>query len=508
MSLKKTTIKNSVFSVGAFLWPLMLSFFITPIIVKTLGSDEYGILALVTSFVGFFAVLDFGVAPSLVKYVSEFAAKGKLKSLNKTFSASLLFYVTIGLVGAVIILVGSYFFIDVLLQNSSLDRGLVQTAFAIAAIGFVVNMVLAAYGAVPNALQRLDITSGVGIVISTVSSLGSALLVMMGYGVVALVAFGVTTSLAGLVTYFIVDRRLLPELKITLRLSKLDFQHIFRFSGYASLATLSGMVISQFDRILLGAQLGPSAVTYYVVPGNLTIKILGLVLAAANVMFPLTSSLLATEQYEKLRHVYHRATRVIIAMLVVIIPPAIIMANKFLLYWLGPDFAKNSTLVLQVLLVTYGVSSLHAIPFLSAFGAGKPKYNAIYSLIVAIFNVIFMFILIPRYGINGAAFAYLIAVLPTLLFIPFVEKNVLNIREGSFWKSVIWRAVIMLLIVTSVGLVVNLAIQSLLGVVIGYVITLAVSGMIIVYAKVLEPEDLTLIFGFITKLGKKAGVSK
>lgn len=500
MSLKKRTIKNSLFSMGAFLWPMLLAFFVTPFVVQKLGQEEFGVLALITSFIGFFAVLDFGVAPSLVKFISEYAAKKDIRRLNRTFSASLLFYAAIGAIGALLIFAGSQLFIDVMLKNSSLDKSLVQTAFSIAAIGFFINMLLAAYGSVPGALQRMDITSSITLVVSTVSSIGTAVLVWLGYGIVALTIYNIATSLLGIVIYFLIDKKLLPQLKLTRHVSSEDFKRIFSFSGYATVATLSGMVISQFDRLLLGAQLGPSAVTYYVIPGNLTIKILGLVVAASTIMFPLTSALLANKDLGKLRHVYQRATRIVLLLLVFIVVPAIFLANKFLLYWLGPDFSQNSTIVFQLLLVTYGVNSLHAIPYLSAYGAGKPKYNAIYSLVVAVLNVLLMFIFIPIWGINGAALAYLLAVLPTLLFIIFVEKKILEIDTRVFWRRQVMVSIAQITILALVSYIVSRFISSLMGVVFGYAAIAAFSGIMFVLLRLVSQEDMRLLYGFMNRM--------
>lgn len=500
MSLKKQTIKNSLFSMGAFLWPMLLAFFVTPFVVQRLGQEQFGVLALITSFIGFFAVLDFGVAPSLVKFISEYAAKKDIKKLNRTFSASLLFYAAIGLTGALLIFLGSQLFIDVMLKNSSLDSSVVQTAFSIAAVGFFINMLLAAYGSIPGALQRMDITSSITLAVSTISSIGTAVLVWLGYGIVALTIYNIATSLLGISIYYLVDRNILPQLKITLHVSPDDFKRIFSFSGYATVATLSGMVISQFDRLLLGAQLGPSAVTYYVIPGNLTIKILGLVVAASTIMFPLTSALLAKQDIGKLRHVYQRASRVVLLLLVFIVVPAVLLANKFLLYWLGPEFAKNSTLVFQLLLVTYGVNSLHAIPYLSAYGAGKPKYNALYSLIVAVLNVALMFAFIPIWGINGAALAYLLAVLPTLLFVVFVEKKVLKIDTRVFWRRQIFVSISQIIILALVSFVVVQFVSSLIGVVLGYAVIVLFSGIMFVLLRLVSQEDMRLLYGFMNRI--------
>src|SRR4051812_30340360 len=94
--IAKKTAKNSIYNLIAYIWPLTLAFIATPILIRHLGNSAYGILALVNAFVGFFAVLDFGVSPSLVKYLSELTAIGDHGKTRKIFSAAVLFYACVG----------------------------------------------------------------------------------------------------------------------------------------------------------------------------------------------------------------------------------------------------------------------------------------------------------------------------------------------------------------------------------------------------------------------------
>ncbi len=501
MSLASKTLKNSTYSVFAFAWPLALAFFATPYIVNKLGQEYYGVLALVTSFIGFFAVLDFGVAPALVKYVAELRTKKEYTRLSMIFSSAVFFYLAIGSIGALLIIFASPYFINLVIKNSSLEFNFIYSIFIIASFGFVINMLLSAYSALPSALQRFDITGKINIFISTLSTIGVVSLLFAGFGLKAVVIFNIITSTLGLVVYYVIDRKLLPKVKLTINVDRGSFKTIMGFGGVAFLASISGLVISQLDRLILGAMMGPTDVTYYVIPGNLTIKILGFVNAITTVIFPLTASLLAAGETVNLQKLYKRATRLISFLLVLIVVPAIIMANKFLLYWIGPEFAKNSTFVMQVLLLTYGFSSLSSIPYLISFGSGRPKYSAIYAAFVAVINVAFMFLLIPKFGINGAAVAYLVAVVPTtLIFIWFVEARIIKAKNVAFWPSHIFKMLITSLVIGIIAVIANQLISSLLLVVVLYTLTIVITCLVMVKFKLANKEDVELFRSLISNV--------
>src|SRR5258708_4975874 len=97
MDLTKKTVRNSLYNLLAFTYPVILSLFTTPYIIHKIGAENYGIFALATSFVGFLAFLDFGISPALVRYVAEYNARDEQDKINRFFSTSVLFYGIIGI---------------------------------------------------------------------------------------------------------------------------------------------------------------------------------------------------------------------------------------------------------------------------------------------------------------------------------------------------------------------------------------------------------------------------
>ena len=62
--------------------PLGLSFFATPIIVKALGDEDYGIYALVLGFIGY--SFNFGIGRAITKYIAEYRASGETRENQRS----------------------------------------------------------------------------------------------------------------------------------------------------------------------------------------------------------------------------------------------------------------------------------------------------------------------------------------------------------------------------------------------------------------------------------------
>ncbi len=72
-----------------------VAFFLSPYVVKHLGSVYYGIWALANQFIGYLYLLDFGVRESVIRYTAKYVAKQQPRQLNQVLSTAILLYVPI-----------------------------------------------------------------------------------------------------------------------------------------------------------------------------------------------------------------------------------------------------------------------------------------------------------------------------------------------------------------------------------------------------------------------------
>ncbi len=492
--LAKKTIKNSIYSMAAFGWPIIISFFVTPFIVHKLGQEYYGILALVASSIGFLSFTDFGMTPALVKYIVQYNVEKDYSALNRLFSTAQTFFIIVGVLSGILIAVFGWNFAPNMFKVSPGATRTLQVVFVLSAIGFLLQMIIQSLVVIPGALQRFDLTSKVNIALATFSTVATIFVLTKGRGVIAISLIGLVLSAVAIVTYYFIARRLIPKLKIFRLAIYKDFtKRIFLFGGYASVAALATTILFELDKIIIGAQLGPSSVTYYVLPGNLAIKVHTAMLALLNVLFPLSAELIASGDIEKLKTIYVRATRAMMTVLILAVIPAILFASPFLYYWLGPDFAQKSSIVLQLLLVTYSLLALTIIPFGITYAMGKPKYAAIFSIMMGAINITMLYVLIPKYQINGAALAYLIAVVPAVAYLLFVEKKLLGLRSVLIYKGMIPRLALIAILVSSVSLYARQHIHSLARFIIVYLLTVTVSVILSYVLKLYNDEDIAMV---------------
>jgi O-antigen/teichoic acid export membrane protein len=110
-----------------------------------------------------------------------------------------------------------------------------------------------------------------------------------------------------------------------------------------------------------------------------------------------------------------------------------IFSRPFLLFWLGPDYAREGALVLTLLALGFLINSFSYVPYQVLQSTHHANTAAKAIAAYTILNVTLFVILIPRFGIVGAAAGFLIA---QLIFVPLFMHRA-NQLLGVQWKAVL-----------------------------------------------------------------------
>jgi O-antigen/teichoic acid export membrane protein len=200
--------------------------------------------------------------------------------------------------------------------------------------------------------------------------------------------------------------------------------------------------------------LGPASLSFYSLPGNISNRIPGISNSLASILFPLASSYSGTGDIDILRKIYVRSFRLITVLAVAISIVTISFSRELLTHWISLEIAEKATTVLIILAVTNMFLAL--IGPLSQFllGLGKLKFLTTLSIIMAVFNTLLLVILVPIFGINGAAWAYLISLIPAIYMFYYTEKYYLTLGDRSrYYISIILKNIIVSSIIWAISFI-------------------------------------------------------
>jgi O-antigen/teichoic acid export membrane protein len=432
--------RNVAYNFGAQLWFLVLALATTPYLVSELGIEVYGLFALLISLMGYFAFLDLGLGVATVKYLAEFHARGDEGAVRRVVGTSIGAFLLLGVLGGGAIAAAAPFLAQTVLDLQASRADLARAALYVSALGFLVNMPLAAFGAIPNALQRLDLVNRRNVVFGTASVAGTVALLAAGRGLVAVLVLNALVSLVATASFARLARRLLPTASPWPRIHLPTLRLLAGFGSLKFANQLATQTVYHLDRFLVGALVSVSAVTYYAIPATIAQRLTALVANISGAYLPAASDLHGRDDDRRFAELYFRATKLVAVVVFPVGSLAVIFAEPVLRFWLGAEFAAESADVLRVLVAGYVVNALSTIPAVAADSLGRPRVTTAFSLASGILNVGLSVALIPAFGIVGAAFAILVnSLLLVPLFVVYVHRAVLGLGVGELVRRSLLR---------------------------------------------------------------------
>ncbi|MGD9874780.1 MAG: oligosaccharide flippase family protein [Kiritimatiellia bacterium] len=426
---------NAGSNLTAYLVYPVLWFLSTPVFVARMGIQHFGIWMLVNSVLGFGGIMEFGLTDATVKYVSLYRARGDSEGVRRTMATTLAMYCMLGLLGAVIIVFLAPFLCGRVFRLEPADVPLATTAIQIGSLGLLARFFDSVFESAFYGYERYDLAARVTIITQAATILVNIVLVLAGYGLRAVVAATVIILFLGGIAKFLTARAvLISGLSPVPRADWHSLREITGFGVYRWLESLLNIVNSNVDRFLIASYIGPSAVAYYTVALQLARQVHAVLARASAFLFPFSASLFEQKDYARLRRLYVKSTLLIIVISVGFILPLFLCGRQFLTLWMGPEFALQAAVVLQIVCIRYALAPMGIINHNFLLGAGLVKVQTIMAYLNIPVIISGMFILIPRMGIVGAALCWLLTI-PFMLFIRvYVDRKLFNVSSilGQF----------------------------------------------------------------------------
>lgn len=403
--------------------PLLVGILTIPYVVHGLGTERFGILSLAWVILGYFAIFDLGLGRATTKFVAEALGKGEEEAVPRLIWTSVTVQLIMGVVGGLVLFYISPLLVEHVLNIPQDLVGEALSTFYLLAFSVPVVLISSSFRGGLEAAQRFDLINAVQIPTSSLTYLLPFIGILLGFELPGIVILILLVRLGVLASFVVLNIHLTPELK---RYS-VSFGHIhrlFSFGGWVMVSSIAGPILQYFDRFIIGSLLTMSAVAYYTVPQDILIRLWIISGSLAMTLFPAFSAL-GVEHIEKIKKYFVYASKYTLLILGPIILFLIVFANDILEFWLGNDFAQNSTLPLQILAIGILIGSISQHCFSIFQGIGRPDIGAkIYFLLIPMSFMLTWF-LISKIGISGAALSWTLSRLLGLLLSLIMVKHVL-----------------------------------------------------------------------------------
>ena len=249
---------NIVTSLVTFAITIIISLFITPVIVENLGSEAYGFVGMAQNFVSYASLVTVALNSMSGRFVSVEIYRGDYKEANKYFTS--VFCANLLLAVAMLpVAVGVVWRLEHLVEIPARLVHDVKVTFAITFLQFLLNVVFTRYEIATFVTNRMYLNQKNSLIASAIR-LGLTLLCFHWLSV-KISYLAAATFIGVMYTYVmnvVYTRRYLPEMKI--RRKDFDFAYIRRVlvSGvWGLLDKLSNILMDGLDLLLTNLLIGP-----------------------------------------------------------------------------------------------------------------------------------------------------------------------------------------------------------------------------------------------------------
>lgn len=423
-----------------------VAFFLSPFVVRHLGSVYYGIWALANQFVGYLYLLDFGVRESVIRYTSKYVARGQPRRLNEVLSTAIMLYVPIAIATVLATFLVSWGVVDwfhIPPENAAEARAAIIFMGLTIAQTFVLNV----FTGILQGLNRFDVGNAVGLASVLVRTAVIVLLLSQGYKLAALAAVYFGFALAGgLITAFFAVR-LLREAGVSFRFRipvrrrlRALARKIFGYGAFVLINNIAQKIIFTSDAVVIGAFLGVAKVAPYAIAGTLIDNLRSLMVSTAQVFSPLSSALFAQRRTAEMSELLVRGGKLVVIVTLPISLTFVLLGDVFVHLWMGEEFRVTAGQVLFVLGLTQIFSAPHYVVSSVMYGMSQHHILGYLRIGEAVANLALSLLLVRKLGVVGVAIGTAVSHLVVSAgILPVVISNLLDMRVRDYWWGIYGR---------------------------------------------------------------------
>jgi O-antigen/teichoic acid export membrane protein len=464
-----------------------VGFFLTPAMLSYLGEKRFGMWTLVSSLVGYYGLLDFGVSAAVLRYVPLFHGQGNHHRVSAVVSTSLGFYSALSLVVIVLTQIVaqpiSHFF-----GGGPELAGLLRiigVAAALSLPAIVLNTTTASYESFAPA----------NVVGASTQLLRGALLVgciWAHYGLVAMGWAVLLSNLFSLVGNSVVFKHACKDVQLSIKSFKwTELKMLLSFGSVILIVTTANSLATESPKQVVAKTISLEALGLFGISLLLISYYRMLIISLTKVFSPRFSFLSGRQDEGGIRRLFIQGCRYTTMIAGAVAVLFWVTGPPFLLLWTGKPEIVKAVPALTIMVAGTFVFLSHRLGGDLLFGLGRQGQVALLELTEALGIVGLTIILSLKFGLAGAALGLAIppVIIRGLLQTRFVCQA-LKLTVLQYYSKCVLRSWLVVAVIPILAHVL-----SLRQLVTGWPSQVLVSALVLalyglsVFAVVLEPAE-------------------
>jgi len=470
---------------------MFFGFLSRAVIARYFSTGEYGVFNLALTVLSIALVIaTLGFRNSLPREVA-FYKEREPSRVKDLISTALIIIILSSLILTVLLVIFSGE-ISLIFQDERLLHALKVVAFALpfsALIGVIIS-VSQGFGRVREKVYFQNIVYPTLFLVFVIA--GALLNLSFAY-----IFFAYLTVQAFTLLTLVLDvRKVKPfefELSVDLKLGK----KLLAFSLPLMFVGILNFLMTWTDTLMLGYYKGSNVVGLYNAASPLA-RLIPVFLTSTSVLYvPIASGFYAKERLKELGRTYQILTKWTFLLTLPLFSLMFLFPEVAINFFFGPKYV-SAALALQILALGFAFHTFLGLNGLTLVVIGQPKLNMIGDTFAVISNIVLNVLLIPKYGMVGAAVATAVSYFVANVFRSFWLYKRTGIHPFG-WNYV--KPLIISFVLLGFIRSLNLRIPNIWYAIPILIIFLVVYAFLVLLSKSIDKEDVEMLLGVERKLG-------
>lgn len=422
---------------------IVMSLAYTPVMIRLLGQNEYGLYQTVVSTVSMLSILSLGFHSGYIRFFTKYRKRNDQEAIFRLNGLYLCLFSVIGLVAFAC---GMY-----LAFHASLlfDKGLTENEYELAkkllvilSIHLAVYFPASVFETIISAHEKFSWHKAVAIVGTLLNPMIMLPLLLMGFRSVAIV---VVTTAVSCLTYLINFCAVRYKLKQKFYFGKVEkglLKSLVAFTVFIGLDLIITQINREADKILLARYQGTVQVAVYAVGMSMYNYFAEFSASISFVFTPKIHTLYnefkddPQRRNEELSGLFINVGRIQFLLLGLVASGVVLWGREFIRYWVGRGY-ENAYWVALLLVLPSCIELIQSLGIEIQRAMNKHQFRSVAFALMAMANIAMTIFLCQRYGAVGAAVGTAISmILANGIAMNIYYYKQCGINIPRFWKNI------------------------------------------------------------------------
>ena len=415
---------------------MLYGFLAVPFLIGHYGKEEYGLIGLAISINAYVTLIDMGMTNSNVRFFSEYLARDDMERVQRLFNLTHLFYLIIGIINTVVLLVVSLF-VGNLFKVTPDQAITLRNLIWILAINATFSWISVCFDQLLRANDLIDWIK------RRATFLKLMLFVVLFCAIsfdwpIEWYFFGMTFMGTLILPWTIVKaKRVLPELKHAFGFDKELFHTVFPYAISVFSFSIFNFLVVSSRPIFLGNMIGPGAVAEFNVISGIASVVTVFTHSILTVLLPVLTKMKVQSDHAGIQTIVMQGTKYITIFISGMVFAISLSAPELLTLYVGEEFrALSPWLILWLLVLLLNHRNVMTALVLTERKLTSVTIMAASAMVAAFAGYFF---LTPIIGVGGVVVGWAIhEIIHTLFYYSYFLPKRFNIGTRSvFFLSVL-----------------------------------------------------------------------